>query len=97
MDEAGSVGLADEERGDSEVDLVGEVLGEELGVDLAAALNHEPADAPGGEVVQHRAGVDGGARADHGREAGQDLAAAQPPAPRGNGAGPSRGNTSTFP
>ena len=37
-DEAGSVGLADEERRDREVDLVGEAGGEELGVDGAAAL-----------------------------------------------------------
>ena len=43
-------GVADEERGDGQLQLVGEVLGEELRVHLAAALDHQPLHAARAEV-----------------------------------------------
>jgi len=45
------------------VEFVSDVQGEELGVELAAALDHEAADAALAEVVEHGSEVDGGPRA----------------------------------
>ena len=47
----GAARVADEERRDDELQLVGQVVGEELGVDDAAALDHQPPHAAVGEVV----------------------------------------------
>ncbi len=51
-EEAGRVGGAHEERGEDQLEFVGEALGEQLGVDQAAALDHEAPYAP--DVVQVR-------------------------------------------
>ena len=56
-DEAAGPGVADEERRDHEVQLVGEVGGQELGVHRAAALDHEPPHAAGVQVLADPAHV----------------------------------------
>ena len=73
VDEAAGRGVADEERRDDEVQLVGDVLGQELGVDGAAALDHQAAYAALVQVLAqpaHRDPVtavdDGGDRAEPG-------------------------------
>src|SRR5262249_61285659 len=58
INEPGSCRIADEERRDGELDLVGEPGGQELGVYRAAAFNHELADPARTEVVKHDAEVD---------------------------------------
>ena len=45
--------VTDEERGDDQVQLVHQAAGQELGAEPGAALHHEPADAPPGQVGQH--------------------------------------------
>lgn len=45
VDEPRRFWVAEEERGDSEVEFVGQALCEELSVDVAAAFDHEAADA----------------------------------------------------
>ena len=59
---------ADEERRDHQVQLVGEVRGQELGVHPAAALDHEPAYAAVVEVLGQPRHVDRLAAVDHGRD-----------------------------
>jgi hypothetical protein len=56
--------VSNEERRDREVDLVGEVVGQELGVDFASTFDHEPADPSLSEVVEHCSEVQGGAECD---------------------------------
>ena len=65
--------VADEERRDHQVQLVGEVGGEELGVHRAAALDHQPADAAGVQVLAHPPHVHGLAAVDHGRDRPEPL------------------------
>ena len=74
-DEPAGAGVAHEERRDDQVQLVGEVGGEELGVHGPAALDHQPAHAAGVQVLARpvacRTGCaavdDGGHRARAGR------------------------------
>ena len=56
--------ITNKERCDREVEFVCEALGEELGVDLAATLDHEAADAALAEVVEHGTEVDYGSERD---------------------------------
>ena len=73
-DEPARPRVADEERRDHEVQLVGEVGGEELGVHRAAALDHQPADAACVEVLAHRAQVDRLTAVDDGGDPAQPRA-----------------------
>ena len=59
--------VADEERSDHQLQLVGEVVGQKLGVHLAAALDHQPLHAAGAEVLADPAHLDRLATVDHGR------------------------------
>ena len=59
--------VADEERRHDQVQLVGEVGGQELGVHRPAALDHQPLDAPGVEVLAEPPHVHRLAAVDHGR------------------------------
>ena len=52
--EPGSLGVADEDRRDGQLQLVDEVLGEELRVNGAAALDHQPVDASRSKVGAER-------------------------------------------
>ena len=49
--EPGSAGVADEHGSDNQLQLVDEVVGQELGVHLAAALDHQPLHAAGRKVA----------------------------------------------
>lgn len=71
VEEPRGFGFADEEWGDGEVEFVGEALGEEGCVDLAASFDHEAVDAALAEVVEEGAEVDFGAGGDDVGEAGQ--------------------------
>lgn len=53
--------LADKERGDYELEFVGECLLQELSMDLPAAFDHEPLDAVDvtEDIKGHRPGVAG--------------------------------------
>ena len=56
--EAAGSGIAHEERRDDELQLVGEVTGEELGEHLAATLDHQTPHPPVTEVGGHAPQVD---------------------------------------
>ena len=73
-DEPPGPGVADEERCDDQVQLVGEVGGQELGVHRPAALDHQPVHAPGVQVLAHPSHVDRLAAVDHGRHAPEPVA-----------------------
>jgi hypothetical protein len=73
-DEPRRAGVADEEGRDGELQLVGQVAGQELGVDLAAALHHQAADPARGQVVEDGMEVQGLPRVDDGGEPAQALA-----------------------
>ena len=60
-------GVADEEGRDDQLQLVGEVVGQELGVHLAAALDHQPLHAAVAEVLADPAHLDRLAAVDDGR------------------------------
>jgi hypothetical protein len=64
-EECRCVGLADDERGDGQVEFVCEVLGHELSVDGAAAFDHEASHAEAGEFVQDRSPDERRPGADH--------------------------------
>ena len=65
-DEPAGPRVADEERRDDQLQLVGQVGGEELGVHGAAALDHQPAYAARAQVLAHPAHVDRPAAVDDG-------------------------------
>src|SRR4051812_19836666 len=71
VDEPRRVRIADEERRDREVQLVGEAGGEELRVDRAAAFHHQPADVAFAQVVEDFPQVRTRSEADHLGEAAQ--------------------------
>lgn len=51
--------IADKERCDHQVDLIGEPGGEELGVDRAAAFDHQPSHAAGRQDARQAGRVTG--------------------------------------
>ncbi len=64
-EQAGRRGVADEQRGEDELEFVGEALVQELGVDSAAALDHQAADAAHVvQVLQQGPPVQGGTERD---------------------------------
>ncbi len=56
--EPGGVGVADEDGRHHQLQLVDEVVGEELGVHVAAALDHQPLHTAGGQVRAQPAHLD---------------------------------------
>ena len=74
-----SLGVADEHRRDGQLQLVDEVLGEELRVHRAAALDHQPLDAPRGEVGAERAHLHAVAAVDDRRDRPETRRARRPP------------------
>ena len=74
LDEARGPRVADEEGGHDEVELVGQPGGEELGVDAAAALDHQPAGAAVVEVLDQPPHPHLRAAVDHGRDLAEPLA-----------------------
>src|SRR6185437_13174136 len=69
--EPGCIGVADEDGRDHQLQLVDEVGGQELGVDRAAALDHQPLDAAGGQVGAQPPHLDAVAAVDDGRDLAQ--------------------------
>src|SRR5262249_60793830 len=65
------VGGGDEGGRDDELPLVDQVVGQELGGDGAAALDHQPLDAAGCQVGAEAAHLDAVAAVDHGRDLSQ--------------------------
>ena len=78
----GRLGVADEDRRDGQLQLVDDVLGEELRVDGAAALDHQPLDAARGEVAAERAHLHAVAAVDDGRDRPETLARVRHPRAR---------------
>ena len=78
-----AAGVADEERRDDELQLVGEVVREELGQGRPAALHHEPAYAAGAEVLADPARLDRVAAVDDRRDVTEREASVLDPAARG--------------
>lgn len=70
VEESRRAWLSDDDRGDGQLDLVGEPVGEERSMHSPAAFDHEPADAAVAEVVEQLAEVDLGAEGDDLRQPG---------------------------
>src|SRR4029453_15999915 len=75
-------GVADEEGSDDQLQLVGEVVGQELGVHLAAALDHQPPPAAGAEVLADPAHLHRLATVDYGRHLSKSRAGVDHPLAR---------------
>ncbi len=73
LHEPRGVRVPHEHRGDHELQLVHEVVGQKLGVDVATALDHQPLHAASGEILAQPAHLDAAATVDDGRD---------PPEPR---------------
>src|SRR5579859_917574 len=73
-DEAPGPGVADEERRDHEVELVGQIGGEELGVHRPTPLDHQPVDPARVQVLGQPVQVDRLTAVDHGRHPAQAFA-----------------------
>jgi len=74
-DEAVRARVADEQRRDDQVQLVRQVTGQELRVHAAAALDHEPPDPTGVQVLAEPAQVHRRAAVHHGRDVPQGARA----------------------
>ena len=73
----GGPGVADEEGSDDQLELVDEIVGQELGVHVAAAFDHQPLHAAFAEILAEAAHLDPRAAVDDGRHGPQPRASVE--------------------